>query len=358
MDTKISVIVPVYNRQDYLHKTINSIINQSFGFENIELILVDDKSTDNSCEIIKSYAEKYENVVPIFRKFNSGNPGFPRNDGLKVAKSKYVMFLDSDDEYTHEMCKKMYNAIECNELDFVSCRFQPVIKANNKITYPMYNTDIYHGLFGSESDNSLMIFEKKERNLTNMTFNAYRGIFKKSFLFENNILFPHDVFCAEDSVFGLMAFVHVNRYGLLNLYGYIYNIHMDSIGHSLKCVLKSFKGIYFAYTFCKKHDDEIINFPLKLVSDLVIFFVNGNNVSYAKKKQLILQYWDMFESFNSHIDDYHFGMFYKLLMKALTFNKKFTLFLLKCYTLLHIDKIINNPKIKKILTGHVDKNRR
>ena len=66
MTFKISVIMPVYNAEDELNTAIDSIINQSFGFENIELIIVDDCSTDNSRNIITDYANEYENIIPVF----------------------------------------------------------------------------------------------------------------------------------------------------------------------------------------------------------------------------------------------------------------------------------------------------
>ncbi|MDR0911699.1 MAG: glycosyltransferase family 2 protein [Methanobrevibacter sp.] len=359
MDTKISVIVPTYNNEDYLQYAMDSVINQTFGFENIELILVDDKSTDKTSEIINGYAKKYDNIVPIFRDVNSGSPNTPRNDGLKVAKSKYIMFLDHDDEYAPEMCEKMYDSIESNDLDCLHCRIKLFTKENDKIIYIHSENEVHNQFFDNDFDSSVRIFEKNEINLNNMATNLFKGIFKKSFLYENNICFPDDDVGAEDFLFVTMVYTFVNKYGLLNYTGYFWKIHPDSYGHSLKFVLKSFKGIYLAYLFSKKHDDnEVIKFALKLVSDLVIFFVNGNNLSYDIKKQLVLQYWDLFESFNDHIDDYHFSVFYKFLMKILTYNKKITLFLIKAYTLLHLWKIIKNPIIQKYLTGKVNKNRR
>ena len=70
MNPKISVIVPTYNAESYLMNAVNSVINQSFGFENIELILIDDCSSDNSREIIEEYSKKYDNIKPIFLEKN------------------------------------------------------------------------------------------------------------------------------------------------------------------------------------------------------------------------------------------------------------------------------------------------
>ena len=79
MDYKVSVIIPVYNAEKYLKNAIESVINQTIGFENIELILVDDNSTDESPKIILDYSEKYENIVSFLSNENHGLPGFGRN---------------------------------------------------------------------------------------------------------------------------------------------------------------------------------------------------------------------------------------------------------------------------------------
>jgi len=79
MKYKVSVIIPVYNAEKYLKTAIDSVINQTIGFENIELIIVNDNSNDNSEQIIKEYSNKYDNIIDIHLDKNSGLPGKPRN---------------------------------------------------------------------------------------------------------------------------------------------------------------------------------------------------------------------------------------------------------------------------------------
>ncbi|MGE8206613.1 glycosyltransferase family 2 protein [Heyndrickxia sp. NPDC080065] len=95
--TKITVITPVYNAEKYLKKTIDSVINQSIGFNHIEYILVDDGSTDSSRNILLDYSSKFENIDVVFLKSNTGTPGHPRNIGIQLSNSKYITFLDADD---------------------------------------------------------------------------------------------------------------------------------------------------------------------------------------------------------------------------------------------------------------------
>ena len=118
---KVSVIIPVYNTEKYLSETIDSVIDQTIGFNNIELILVNDGSKDNSEKVCKYYEEKYDNVKYIY-KDNSGVSD-TRNLGKKESTSKYIMFLDSDDKLNDIALEKLYSFIDKNEeIDFVISR--------------------------------------------------------------------------------------------------------------------------------------------------------------------------------------------------------------------------------------------
>ena len=89
---KISVIIPIYNDEKYLANCIDHVINQTIGFENIQLILIDDNSKDKSYEIAKSYKDKYDNILLEKLTTNSGSGGKPRNVGINLAEGKYLMF--------------------------------------------------------------------------------------------------------------------------------------------------------------------------------------------------------------------------------------------------------------------------
>lgn len=119
---KISVIVPVYNVEKYLEETIESVIAQTLGFKNIQLILVNDGSPDNSEEICLKYKEKYpDNVVYIKQK--NGGVSSARNNGILAAEGKYVQFLDSDDKVSKNAYKRAIDLLEKNEdVDFAILR--------------------------------------------------------------------------------------------------------------------------------------------------------------------------------------------------------------------------------------------
>jgi len=88
----ISVILPVYNVEDYLDRCLNSLLGQTIGFENLEILFIDDCSKDNSYEIIKEYSKQYDNIKVYQTENNSGSAGRPRNIGLKNASADYIMF--------------------------------------------------------------------------------------------------------------------------------------------------------------------------------------------------------------------------------------------------------------------------
>ena len=124
---KISVVIPVYNTEEYLEETILSIVNQSIGFEkNIQLILVNNVTEDNSEEICKRYLEMYpDNVVYHKMDVNDG-PCPARNAGMLLAKGKYINFLDSDDVWEQNAFKKACKFFDkhYDEIDLVSCRIR------------------------------------------------------------------------------------------------------------------------------------------------------------------------------------------------------------------------------------------
>lgn len=117
--SQISVVVPVYNTAKYLEQCICSIMNQTF--KDLEIILVDDGSTDNSWEILKRFERRDTRITVIHREKSSGSAAMPRNIGLGCATSKYIIFLDSDDYFDLNMFEKMYYYAEKNQADLVIC---------------------------------------------------------------------------------------------------------------------------------------------------------------------------------------------------------------------------------------------
>ncbi len=129
----ISVIIPVYNAGDALHFCLDSLVEQTIGTSRFEVILVDDCSTDVSGAICDEYAQRYSFIHVLHREANSGGPCEPRNDGLRLARGKYVLFADADDWFGIEALERLYNhAIEWDS-EYVLGR---VVKVENGEAVP------------------------------------------------------------------------------------------------------------------------------------------------------------------------------------------------------------------------------
>ncbi|MDR0913094.1 MAG: glycosyltransferase family 2 protein [Methanobrevibacter sp.] len=339
MDTKISVIIPVYNREDYLKDCVDSVINQTFGFENIELILVDNKSTDNTSEVIKSYAEKYENIVPIFREFNSGSPNTPRNQGLKIAKSKYVMFLDSDDEYAPDMCENFYYFIENNDLDFVRCDYGRIKKNKIKSYIPPISSV-------TPEDLDLVIFDASEKTLNNTPWDLWSKIYKRSFLLKHDITFPSDNISVEDVYFAAKIYRYVQKWGYINYFGYYWSENWSSLSYtSASYFSHSFMGTIESYNILKNESNDFQQFALQTLPSLALGFMSANMDLSEKNKLLTENYW-LFKKFNAY---YRLNGFKKIHMMIFSSNINVAKLMISFFSIFRLRKIINNKTIRRLL---------
>ena len=230
---KISIIMPTYNSENYLENTLASIFNQSIGFNNIELILVDDKSTDDTRSIIGNYSKKYDNILHIFLDKNLGHPGAVRNKGMEIASAKYIMFCDHDDEYDEDLCETLYNTITQEEdCDLVGCNNYMVDALNHP-----YEIDTFE-----KTEEKTIITSKNRFYYTNVYI--WTKIFKKEIIVENNIKYITDgigedtIFCLEYLLYSKFT-IHLNNY-----YGYYHYIRGDNLSTSnMKWILDYFDMI-------------------------------------------------------------------------------------------------------------------
>ena len=191
---KISVIMPIYNDEEKIYDSINSVLSQSLT--DIELICVDDGSTDNSLRILKSLAEK-DDRIRVFSQKNQGS-GKARNKGISEAKGEYIAFLDSDDQMVdNDALNQLYTEAKKNNVDMVSGGIQFVDKG--KISY--------------EFSCFKPITELKLRSVGDycLPWYFYKNIFKRSLLIENNIRFP-DLLRGQDPIFLVEILSHLDNF--------------------------------------------------------------------------------------------------------------------------------------------------
>ena len=197
MGYKISVIIPVFNVEDYIRDALDSILKQTIGFEHLEVIMINDCSTDRSGEIIDEYASKYTNFISIHLPENSGTAGKPRNIGIKEATGDYLMFLDPDDLYTDDACEVLYSTIKEENIDIVFGKY--IIFSENTKQKVVYN-------FKDIKEIKVETVEDDPRLLT-LPPSIWTKIYKRSFIQENNLLFPLDILLAEDLAFIIDSFL-------------------------------------------------------------------------------------------------------------------------------------------------------
>ena len=261
----ISLVIPIYNSEKYLDNLMDSIIHQSIGFDNIEVILVDDFSTDTSKKIIENYAKKYDNIVPYYSNKNHGYPGFGRNIGINKSTTEYIMFIDHDDELDKDICKNFYETITNENADIVCCD----TITNDQISIIKENIKYTNGI---ESENFVTIYDDDVALFGSILI--WNKIFKKKIIVENDIKFIEGTY-ADDLVFSLTYFLKSKKLIYLKDYfGYTGNSRPDSLSHSVK--KEHILGLIHAYKymidiFKKENKLEIGNIVLKrYVSFLII----------------------------------------------------------------------------------------
>lgn len=275
---KISVIIPCYNAEDSVGETIESVINQSIGFENLEIIIVDDCSTDSTRSIINEFSDKHENILGIFCEENNGSPGIPRNIGMENANGDYIMFLDSDDNYREDMCEHLYNIIISENVDFVGCRYSINGKEKNRNFLDNYGEVI----------KVKTINDFPEIMYTTANCTIWNKIYKKSFLDKKNIKFLET--WNEDLFFSINVFLEAEGFVLLNDFiglDYVFDLDKErNLSPSKKVVTESLYGL-------NKSLNAILNKNLDYITALyeplvhwVLLFSKADSITKIEKKEI------------------------------------------------------------------------
>lgn len=213
---KISVIIPAYNSERFLAETLDCLLGQTL--KDIQIIIVNDGSTDGTADIISEYAERHANILPVYQE-NAGVSA-ARNNGISRADGKYTLFLDSDDLLSHNALEVIYNTLEANDADMALCR------------------TMRFG-YGGEEFNPIVDSLAKERIIDcfdkRLLWNFLLGnkCFKTELLEKSGILFPLLRY-SEDGAFS-MQFVYAAKPKITGVYGAVfkYRRHMPSEGFSV-----------------------------------------------------------------------------------------------------------------------------
>lgn len=215
----VSVIIPVYNTEKYLFACIDSVLQQIHV--SLEIILVDDGSSDNSSNICDNYAKKHDNIKAIHIQ-NSG-PATAKNEGLKLAQGNYIAFTDSDDKMELQMLHKMVSAGYEYNADIICCNYKQIDENGNvshlNSTNKTYVLDHEEGLIHFFSKNKIYS-------------QCWTKLYKRKMLNDHHIENDPGLRTDEDFIFNIRAFVHAQKTVIVDEPLYEYTHRENSLAHA------------------------------------------------------------------------------------------------------------------------------
>lgn len=239
-----SIIIPVYNAQEYLEECLQSVIKQAN--ERVEVICINDGSKDKSKEILDQYKNEYS-FIQVYHKKNEG-VSIARNEGLKMAKGKYILFLDSDDILIEHSLEMLDKVLENHDYDMVVGR--------TRESFTKHATQTIHNL--EQLTNNLDLAEFRTKFISakdNLGIWAvWRHIFKRSFLKENEIFFNSAYSFAEDMDFIIRALLTLKSYTFIDFPFIRYRVYENSV--SGQYTLKSALSHLFVLSYWREYFAE------------------------------------------------------------------------------------------------------
>ena len=218
----ISTIIPIYNSIQYIDKCLTSVLNQTF--QNIEVICVDDGSTDGTSEILDSYSER-DNRIKVIHKKNEGLVK-TRKVGIQEAKGRYINFVDSDDWLELHMYEKMYEWAIKYDVDAVGCGYYVVKNDTCVKTRTLLDDGVYTNDIGEKKIYENLYSIEKSRRILNYTYWSY--LFKKDKIY-NNVMFVDDNVEIGEDLIGVWRFlVNASRIFITNEPFYFYRVVNNS----------------------------------------------------------------------------------------------------------------------------------
>lgn len=281
---KVSVIVPVYNSEKYLEECLNSLLNQTLT--EIEIICVDDGSTDSSPEILEAYSKKYDRIKVISQENKDVGPA--REAGLKIAKGEYVTFADNDDWFAQDAFEKLYINAKSNNSDVVIFKIVFYYSDNNSYIYPKsLNLEKY---FEEGVDYNNFVFKAKDikEHVMNKLFAPWFKFYKLDFLKSHNFYFKEKI-TYPDVPFHVQVLLRANRLSFCPEYLYFYRRNhqesMLSISKDTSRIFDIFEVIdevedfLIINNFCESYKFEFYQFKLGQIN----FWFLRCGESYQKK---------------------------------------------------------------------------
>lgn len=236
----VSVIIPVYNVEKYLRKCIDSVLNQTF--KDVEILLINDGSKDNSQSIIDEYQEKYPEIIRGYQKENGGLSS-ARNYALKLAKGEYITFLDSDDYLDNDYIEVLYNEAKKYDSDMV-CSGQRKVGESGEIlavlSYPL---------------------EKNPRTILRR-LNISGKIYRKEYIERCNLQFAEGK-TYEDDPFNLVMLFMSKNFRIVNYEGYNQLVREGSItSRKIQAEKIPYEALEHSISYVVQHKEEVNDYDI------------------------------------------------------------------------------------------------
>lgn len=280
---KVTVIVPVYNSEEYISRCLESILNQTY--QNFNILVVNDGSKDKSQEIINTYKEKYEDKIISIEQENKG-VAKTRNEGIEKANGDYIMFVDNDDYLDKDYIETYINEIEKNDYDIVVGGFKRP-NENGKIV------------------KQLKLEDKEWCKFMIMT--PWAKIYKKQYLIDNNIKFL-ETNLGEDNYFNLKALLMTNKIITLKYVGYNWFFNTKSVSNTRQKNIKQielYELLNSSYNMVK--DEELLKENYKIIETVLTKYIIWI-ISYSTKgfsyKEISKEYDKIFKWLEERFPDY------------------------------------------------------
>lgn len=319
---KISIIIPVYNVDKYINKSIKSLINQTYG--NIELIIVNDGSTDQSEYIIQDFLE-IDSRIKYYKNTNHG-VSYSRNFGISKATGDYIMFVDADDVVDENLCEILISNMITNNADLSVCGYQIIYK--------------------QELDKDISrITEVYTDTKFSSIFNVYKGfmcnkLYKKNIIVENNIVLNENVSMSEDLLFNFEYLKYANKvvYCSAKLYGYL--MHSNNSSKTISSKWFSILQVYnILFLELSQYDDYT-------QKNIMLYFLYILFEAKVRCDILNISFEHICQTYNINYKAL-ISKYYKIIMKdkKIYLNQKIKLFFM--YKVYWLSKKIKKAKILK-----------
>lgn len=327
----ISVILPVFNVEEYIKECLDSILNQSIGEKNIEVILIDDCSTDNSKEKILSYQSKFTNFKYHRLNENQGSPGKPRNIGVELSEGDFIHFMDPDDVLNIYAYETMVKEIRPND-DFIMGKM---------MSFNEDGSTFQHITFREYKMNKTYINTNLELTpfFAQVKVGVVLKLIRKSFYLNNNIKFVENMKNGEDKLVDTLLYANATSFSYIPFIVYYYRNRDVGENKSLthQDILDSIKNDINAYYICYKNytQEQLQFFRInvlrslfwKILDDEFELLTNNEKVEVFKKiNQIIEGYHPTIIEMYMHNEmpiikmisnkDYYLAMSYSALLQA------------------------------------------